>query len=217
MHALYALMLPAYAVFMIDSLTGTVAEVGTDFLVLDVGGVGYHLTVLPSVPGTVKTGERLMLLTHLHVREDELSLYGFATDEERRFFRLLLTVPGIGPRTAMSILAVAPPDILVRAVTADDATLLTKVSGIGRKTAERVVTELKARLERDYPTVVGRGATPHGDVIEALVVLGYTRAQAREAARKLPTELTDLENGVRAALQLLGTRAVRQHRASDTE
>jgi len=215
MCALYALMLPAYAIFMIDSLIGTVAEVGTDFLVLDVGGVGYHLTVLPSVPGTVKTGERLMLLTHLHVREDELSLYGFATDEERRFFRLLLTVPGIGPRTAMSILAVAPPDILVRAVTADDATLLTKVSGIGRKTAERVVTELKARLEREYPSSVGQGATLHGDVVEALISLGYTRAQARDAVRTLPAELASLEEGVRTALQLLGARAARQHRGND--
>ena len=201
---------------MISSLTGTVAEVGTDFLVLDVGGVGYHLAVLPSVPGIVKAGESLTLLTHLHVREDELSLYGFTTEEERRFFRFLLAVPGIGPRTAMSVLAVAPPDVLVRAVTADDATLLIKVSGIGRKTAERVVTELKARLEREYPGGVGPGAALHGDVVEALISLGYTRTQAREAVRKLPAELAGLEEGVRAALQLLGTRAVRQYRASGT-
>lgn len=197
---------------MISSLTGTVAEIGTDFLVLDVSGIGYHLAVLPSVPGVVKAGENLTILTYLHVREDELSLYGFVTQEERRFFRFLLTVPGIGPRTAMNVLAVAPPDILVRAVTADDATLLTKVSGIGRKTAERVVTELKARLERDYAGVVGQGATLHGDVVEALVALGYTRVQAREAIRQLPAELKSLEEGVRSALQLLGARAARQHR-----
>lgn len=200
---------------MISSLTGTVAEVGADFLVLDVGGIGYHLAVLPSAPGVIKVGENLTILTHLHVREDELSLYGFLTEEERRFFRFLLTVPGIGPRTAMNVLAVAPPDVLVRAVTADDATLLTKVSGIGRKTAERVVTELKARLEREYPTSVGQGATLHGDVVEALISLGYTRAQAREAARGLPAELKNLEEGIRAALQLLGARAARQQ-PSDT-
>lgn len=190
---------------MIGSLTGTVADVGTDGVLLDVNGVGYHLSVLPSVAESAVIGKTVTLRTHLHVRDDALALYGFLSAEELRFFRLLLTVPGIGPRTAMGVLAVAPPEILTRAVMADDATFLTTVSGIGRKTAERVVTELKARLERE-PAASGEG-TPHGEIIQVLIALGYTRSQAREAIRALPAELQSLEEGVRTALRTLGQHA----------
>lgn len=192
---------------MIGSLTGTVREVGPDGLLLDVQGVGYHVAVLPTLLVETKAGVTLSLVTHLHVREDELALYGFATGEELVFFRMLLAVPGVGPKSAMSILAIAPVEVLVRAISSGEAGLLTKVSGIGRKTAERIVVELRTRLEREHPTLAAQGATPHAEVVEALVALGYSLSQARAAVRDLPKETANVEAGVKAALHALGQRA----------
>ncbi len=189
---------------MIGSLAGTIQTVLSDGLLLDVGGVGYLISVLPSLVSEAKVGSRMTVVTHLHVRENDLALYGFATKTELAFFRMLIEVPGVGPKSAMSILALAPVELLVRAISGGDAGLLTKVSGIGRKTAERIVVELKTRLEREHPVLAGRGATPHADVMEALVTLGYSPAQAREAVGKLPVGITSVEEGIRAALHLLG-------------
>lgn len=192
---------------MIGSLEGTVRSIESEVLLLDVHGVGYRIAVLPTLLAEVRTGQTLSLLTHLHVREDELALYGFAVREELLFFRMLLDVPGVGPKSAMSVLAVALVEVLMRAISSGDPGLLTKVSGIGRKTAERIVVELKARLEREYPLLVGKGTTPHADAVEALVSLGYTASQAREAIRRLPKDVASVEGVVRAALQALGQRA----------
>lgn len=192
---------------MIGSLTGTVTEAGSDALLLDLGGVGYRVAVLSSLRAEARVGATVTLRTYLHVRESELALYGFLTKEELIFFRLLLNVPGVGPKSAMNILEIAPVDILVRAIAGGDATLLTKVSGIGRKTAERIVVELKTRLEREHPELARQGVTPHADVVEALVSLGYTRSQARDAARELPADVRTLEEGVKIVLQALGQRA----------
>lgn len=191
---------------MIGSLTGTVREIGPDGLLLDVRGVGYRVTVLPNILTETATGKTLTLLTHLHVREDDLALYGFMTREELDLFRMLLDVPGVGPKSAMAILAIAPVEVLVRGITGGDASLLTKISGIGRKTAERIVVELKTRLEREHPHLAGRGSTPHAEVVEALVALGYTLTQARDAVRQLPTEVESVEEGIKDALQTLGQR-----------
>lgn len=196
---------------MIGSIAGTVREVGADGLLLDVHGMGYRVAVLPTLLAEAKVGQSLTLRTHLQVREDELSLYGFATKEELTLFELLLGVPGVGPKSALSVLALASVGTLVRAVTSGDATLLTKVSGIGRKTAERIIVELKTRLEREHPLLAGRGAVPHAEVVEALVALGYSLAQAREAVRQLPPDVQRVEDGVKAALQLLVHRAHARH------
>lgn len=195
-----------YATHMIGSLTGTVREVAPEWLLLDVGGVGYRVAVLPSLLAGAKVGSHLSLVTHLHVREDDLSLYGFATAGELAFFRMLIAVPGVGPKSAMGVLALTSVDVLVRAVSSGDANVLTKVSGIGRKTAERIIVELKSRLAREHPLLAEKGATPHAEVVEALVVLGYTLAQAREAVRNLSADVASVEEGVRAALQALGQR-----------
>lgn len=193
---------------MIGSLTGTVRAVEADGLLLDVQGVGYRVAVLPSLLAEAKVGTPLSLVTHLHVRENDLALYGFVNREELAFFRMLIEVPGVGPKSAMSILAIAPVEVLVRAISSGDASLLTKVSGVGRKTSERIVVELKTRLEREYPALAGQGAAPHADVVETLVALGYTLSQAREAARNLPKDVGNVEEGVRVALQALGQRTV---------
>lgn len=189
---------------MIGSLTGTVRELTPETVLLDIQGVGYCVSVLPSLIVDVKQGQTISLLTHLHVREDDLALYGFASREELAFFRMLLEVPGVGPKSAMSVLAIAPVEVLVRAISSGEAALLTKVSGVGRKTAERIVVELKTRLERDHPGLAEQGATPHADVVETLVALGYTVRQAREAVRRLPKDVGSIEEGVKVALQALG-------------
>lgn len=191
---------------MIGALTGTVREVNRDGVLLDVGGVGYRVAVLPSLGGGGQVGVTVTLHTHLHVREDDLALYGFVTKEELALFRMLLAVPGVGPKSAMAILSIAPVEVLVRAISSGEAALLTKVSGVGRKTAERIVVELKSRLEREHPNLLGQGETPHADVIEALVALGYSLSQAREAVRNLAKDTQSVEDGVKAALQALGQR-----------
>jgi len=194
---------------MIGSLTGVVREVGSDDLLLDVQGVGFLVTVLPALLAEARVGKIISLVTHLHVRENDLALYGFATQEERAFFRMLIEVPGVGPKSAISVLAIASIEVLVRAISSGDAVLLTKVSGIGRKTAERIVVELKTRLEREHPVLALRGATPHADVVEALSALGYTLSQAREAVRNVPKDIASVEEGLKAALQALQSRVAR--------
>ncbi len=196
---------------MIGSLTGTVDHVAPDSLLLTVNGVGYRVFALPTTLAAVKGGTEITLYTHLHVREDDLSLFGFQTMRELAFFHLLLQAPGVGPKTALGVLALANIDTLIRAITSGDADVLMKVSGIGRKTAERIVVELKTRLEREHPALAGTGMGAQGDVIEALVALGYSIAQARDAARKLPPDIESLEEGVRAALKALGEHAGRAH------
>lgn len=194
---------------MIGALTGVVRSIEPEALLLDVQGVGYRVTALPAQLAEATVGSTLTLRTHLQVREDDLSLYGFARPEELVFFRLLLGVPGVGPKSAMAILAVAPVEVLVRSIAGGEASLLTTVSGVGRRTAERIVVELKARLEREHPGLAVQGAAPHAEVVEALVALGYTLAQARAAVRNLPRDVTTVEEGVRAALRGLGQRVSR--------
>lgn len=191
---------------MIGALTGTVREVEADGVLLDVGGVGYRLAVLPALLAEAKIGTTTTFVTHLHVRENDLALYGFTEKAELALFRMLLAVPGVGPKSAMAILSIAPVEVLVRAIASGEAALLTKVSGVGRKTAERIVVELKSRLEREHPSLLGQGGTPHADVIEALVALGYSLSQAREAVRNLSKDTQSVEDGVKAALQALGQR-----------
>lgn len=207
---------------MIGSLTGIVEHVGSDSILLHVGigsvsgvgpasrrspeatGVGYRVFVLAPILGSAKTGDTLTIYTHLHVREDDLSLFGFRTMRELAFFQLLLQAPGIGPKTAMSVMAIGDVSVLARAIVASDVSLLTQVSGIGKRIAERIVVELKARLEKDHPTLTGRGTTAHADVVSALVGLGYSMSEARDAVRQLPADLTNAEEGIRAALKAIG-------------
>jgi holliday junction DNA helicase RuvA len=191
---------------MIGSLTGTIQQVGTDTVLLSVGGVGYRVFVLPTLLSRAKVGQELSVSTHLNVREDDLSLYGFATMRELAFFQMLLQAPGVGPKTALSVMAIASVETLIRAIAGGDATLLTKVAGIGKKTAERIVVELKTRLEREHPELSGTSTTAHADVVDALMGLGYTAQQAREAARRLPPDLASAEEGIRAALKALGSQ-----------
>lgn len=176
---------------MIASLEGIVAQRAEDSIILDVHGVGYLVTVgsrtLTELP---RAGERLRLYTYTYVREDALGLFGFLRQEELTFFKLLLSVKGIGPKAALAILSRAELRVLKRAVLQEDAALLATVPGIGPKTAARVVLELKGKLRDEiFPEEARVGAPAVGDAaaeaIHVLTGLGYTPVEAREAVAKV--------------------------------
>jgi holliday junction DNA helicase RuvA len=176
---------------MIASLEGILAHRSEDSLILDVHGVGYLVTVggrtMTELP---RTGERLRLYTYTYVREDALGLFGFLRQDELTFFKLLLSVKGIGPKAALAILTRAELRVIKRAVLKEDAALLATVPGIGPKTAARVVLELKGKLREEiFPEANTAGTAEPTDAmaeaVQVLTGLGYTPAEAREAVRKV--------------------------------
>lgn len=189
---------------MIARLVGIVAEREGRALIVDVGGVGYRVAVLGSLREKTKRGAKMTLRIHHHVTDGAESLYGFERREDLRFFELLLTVPSVGPRTALSILEVAPPEVLAQAVAEEDTTLLTKVSGVGRKTAERILVELKEKITA--PALAGVGGGVQQETMEALTSIGFTASQARTAVRKLPKGVKTVEEAVKQILQVQGAR-----------
>jgi len=188
---------------MIASLRGILSFTSKDFVVLDVGGVGFQVFVPPAAIGSLGSpGEEILLFTHLLVRENELALYGFRSEEELATFRLVQTVPGIGPRVALSLLSALSPERLRAAIAQEDVAVLGHVPGIGPKTARKLVFDLKdkvgATAEVGVPTMAAIQAD--ADVITALTGLGYSVAEAQEAIRSLPREPLALEEKVRLAL-----------------
>ena len=184
---------------MIALIKGEVAEKDEKSLVVMAGGVGYRIAVLPTLRSQVKTGEAVELRIHHHINDDNESLYGFETKADLNTFELLLTVPSVGPRTAMAILETAPPVVLEQAVAEENNAVLTKVSGVGRKTAERILVELKEKIKA--PLVAGVAGGVQQGAMEALVSIGFKTAQAREAVQKLPAGVKTIEEAVRAALK----------------
>lgn len=200
---------------MIASLRGRVAAVRLDSAVLEVGGVGMLVHATPGTLARLRTGEQAELATSLVVREDSLTLYGFVDADEREVFEVVQTVSGVGPRLALAMLAVHTPDGLRRAVATEDLTALTRVPGIGRKGAQRIVLELTDRLgdTSSGPLPVGAVATsgtgPDPQVVDALVGLGWSTKQASEAVAVVsagggPAAGADVGAVLRAALQHLG-------------
>lgn len=196
---------------MIGSLRGEVLERGLDGVVLlEVGGVGYHVVVSPRTLSELEPTTSAFLYVHHHIREDGQTLYGFAAREERTTFQVLIGTHGVGPALAMAILATHPPAALVDIVAAADLAALTLVPGVGKKTAERLLVELKNRLSVPVLDPVGGGGSSTngsaiGDVREALAGLGYGPEEIREALRELPTD-ADAATLLRDALKLLGAR-----------
>ena len=193
---------------MIGSLRGTVLERGLDGVVLlEVGGVGYLVNVTQRALAELEPGTQAFVYVHHHIREDAQTLYGFATREERTTFQVLIATHGIGPALAMAVLATHPPAALVDIVASGDVAALTLVPGVGRKTAERLLVELKNRLA--VPVLDPVGATPGGsaiaDVREALAGLGYGSDEIRDALRELPAN-GDAADLLRDALKQLGAR-----------
>jgi holliday junction DNA helicase RuvA len=188
---------------MIASLSGTLTSTGKDLIVVQVGGVGFRVFVPRTLlDGQPQPGQEIQLFTHLHVRENELTLFGFGSEEELVLFRLLQTVSGVGPKAALSILSNLPPDRLRLALAEEDAATLSRVPGIGLKTAKKLVFDLKDKVAAEMPGVGPRPALSEADVdlIAALTGLGYSVAEAQEAIRSLPREPLPFEERVRLAL-----------------
>ena len=186
---------------MISYVSGTVFEKGVRHAVIDVGGIGYKVFATDDTLGKLKAGAVCTLQTYHAVREDAQDLFGFLNHEDRKLFELLLGVPGIGPKTALNILNVATPDTLRRSITSGETAYLTKISGIGRKTAEKIILELKEKLG------AGEGGTAlkdEVDTLEALKSLGYSPAEAREALKGVPPEIVGTSERIKHALKLLG-------------
>lgn len=190
---------------MIGSLTGKLQARQDDTIILNVGGVGFRVRVSANTAaGLGGIGSETQLFTHLRVREDELSLYGFATEEELRLFETLMTVSGVGPKVALSILAAAPIETLKLALAEGNVDALTAVPGIGKKTAQRLVLELKGKIDVTGLADVGEISPLDKDVIDALINLGYSAAEATRAARAVSARAKTIEDRVRMALQYLG-------------
>jgi Holliday junction DNA helicase RuvA len=191
---------------MIGSLTGKIVIKAPPQLLLEVGGVGYELEApMSTFYGLPAVGETTRLLTHLVVREDAHILYAFGSLEERRLFRHLLKVQGVGPRIALAILSGTTVEGFAACVLAGDASALTKIPGVGRKTAERLVIEMRDRLESDQsnPTVAAEMsvAGPEGEAFSALVALGYKPAEATRLIKAVGAGATSTEDLIRKALQ----------------
>ena len=189
---------------MIGRLVGLLAEKNPPQLLVDVAGVGYEVDVPMSTFYQLPAlGERVTLLTHFVVREDAQLLYGFLTATERQTFRELVKISGVGPRTALAILSGLSVDELARAVMAQDVARLVKVPGIGRKTSERLLLELKGKLGPDLgATGVGPTDAARGDILQALLALGYNERDANAALKALPAAVGVAE-GIRTALKSL--------------
>ena len=203
---------------MIASVRGTVLAVRLDSAVVEVGGVGMLVQATPATLAQLRVGQESTLHTSLVVREDSLTLFGFADDDEREVFETVQTVSGVGPRLALAMLAVHTPDGLRRAVAEEDLKALERVPGIGRKGAQRIVLELKDRLGAPAPAVMGgqpQATAPTGDdrrqqVVDALVGLGWNAKVAEQAVESVledvegPLRADEVPGVLRAALRSLG-------------
>lgn len=201
-------------------ISGKLVRLEPTFAVVDVGGVGYKLTVSGTTydampPRSVSEPPKVTLYTHLAVREDDMELYGFATQAELSSFRLLLTVSGVGPKAALAVLSLLSPEKFALAVCTDDRKTISRANGIGPKTAARIILELKDKMLKESGGAIPDGgavssapAAPAGrgkrnEAVDALIVLGYSRPEALTALKSVDTEHLELEAIIRAALKNL--------------
>jgi Holliday junction DNA helicase RuvA len=188
---------------MIATLEGILEYRGDDSIIINVGGVGFRIYVPGSTLsqlGVVKS--KVFLYTHLHVREDNISLYGFVSSEELALFKTLIAVSGVGSKVALALLSALSPEQIVRAIISGDTDILSQAPGIGKKLASRLVVELRGKLEKEWQEVALPLAPESGDVIAALTGLGYSLAEATKAISKLPdSKGLSLEERIKMALQ----------------
>lgn len=192
---------------MIAYIEGVVLEVEEKGVVLLSGGIGYRVFSTSNNLGGIKSGEKISLYTYLAVRENAMDLYGFKEKEELSFFELLITISGIGPKSAIGILNVTTIQSLRSAIISGDTGYLTKVSGIGRKTAEKIVLELKDKIDsiqiKSGDTSSNASLKEESDALLALMSLGYGEREAREALKEVSKEGVNTSNIVREALKIL--------------
>ncbi|MCL2563063.1 MAG: Holliday junction branch migration protein RuvA [Oscillospiraceae bacterium] len=196
---------------MFHYISGTVAVLDTNLAVIDAGGVGYAIYTTSTSQAELKIGEAGKLFTYNVIREDCFDLYGFATLGEKRCFELLISVSGVGPKAALSILSSTTPEGLAMAILAEDEKTITVAQGIGKKIAQRVILELKDKMGKDAPVLTGgakialtpqaAGVERLGDVVAALTVLGYSQGEISYALRDVDVEGQPTEQVIRLALK----------------
>ena len=188
---------------MIGRLSGLLLDKNPAQLIVDCNGVGYEVGVpMSTFYNLPATGERVTLLTHMVVREDAQLLYGFGTTQERELFRELIKISGIGARTALAILSGMSVNDLAQAVTLQEVGRLTRIPGIGKKTGERLLLELKGKLGAELGTAPGTEGESSNDVLSALLALGYSEKEALLAIKQVPASST-VSDGIRQALKSL--------------
>lgn len=191
---------------MISYLKGKILNKGQGYIIVEVNNVGYQVFVNPVMFADFDINQGVEIYTHQHVREDALDLYGFKSLDDLEMFELLLSISGIGPKSALGVLSIASVSDIKDSISRGDSALLTKVSGIGRKTAERVVLELRGKIGsiisvgKDEKT----GVLISGDEIDALMALGYSMQQARDALRSVDPKIKDSGERIKGALKKLG-------------
>lgn len=188
---------------MIAILNGTIESNIDKYVIVNTNGVGYKVYISGNTfKNLPKKGEEIKLYTNLYVRENIMDLYGFLSLEELEIFELLISISGIGPKGALGVLTVVSIETLKKAIANEESGVLTKVSGIGKRMAEKIVLELKNKIGGEFS---GQGVGSDSEAIDALMSLGYKLQEAREILKKVPQEVEGVENRVKEALKLLGT------------
>ncbi|MCS7221055.1 MAG: Holliday junction branch migration protein RuvA [Anaerolineae bacterium] len=186
---------------MIAWLEGRVLGRGKDYLIIQVGGMGFKAFAPAPLLAQARVGEMVTVHTHLHIRENELALFAFSSEEELAMFELLITVSGVGPRTALAALSAMAVDSLRMAITQEQPELLARIPGIGKRTAQKIVMELKDKLPAvEIPEGLATLTEADLQVVDALTALGYSVVEAQRAVQRLPREVTDVEERLRMAL-----------------
>ncbi len=188
---------------MISYLNGKIKNKRQSYIIIEVNNVGYQVFVNSIMYADFDIGQDVEVYTHQHVREDSLDLYGFKSLEDLEMFELLLSISGIGPKSALGVLAVASVNDIKNSISRGDSHLLTKVSGIGKKTAERVVLELREKVGQiiDNKQIIENGGLASGDEIDALMALGYSMQQSRDALRGVDAKIKDSGERIKGALK----------------
>ena len=190
--------------YMIAKLTGFISDVNEKSITLDVAGVGYEIFLSPgTLAGMLPSDMPLTVYTYHHVREQSVELFGFMTRDAKKFFELMISVSGVGPRSALSILDIAPLQSLVGSIMQGDASYLTSVSGIGKKTAEKIVIETRDKISKLGIEGDVRSVSDDSDTLAALQALGYTLMQAREVLREIPDDIITTNEKIKFALKKL--------------
>lgn len=190
---------------MIAKLSGRIDFLKDSYAVIDVNGIGYKVYLTLHTFGKIAGQGSVELYTHTYVREDTLALYGFLEMDELEMFELLIGISGIGPKAALGILSIADPNTVRTAVLNEDASILTKVSGVGKKIAQRVILELKSKIT-DMPAHEKARVVDDSDALEALVAMGYSVTEARETLKLIPASVKDVGEKVKMALKSLGKK-----------
>ncbi len=199
---------PNHSLLMIAFLEGKLGSIRGDSAIVMVGGVGYRVSLTAYTIGKLSRDfeeRQVRLFIHTHVREDAITLFGFLEESELLMFELLISVSGVGPKMAMGILSVVEPASIRAAVVGKDTSILTRISGVGRRTAERIILDLENKVGAVSEISI-KGVAEESETVEALVSMGYAVSEVREAMKKLPSGISRVEERIGALLKFLGKK-----------